>query len=77
MDRGIATSDNISFLQSEGYRYLIIERSPKENGYESEYQKLKDILESSDDIEKAIQKAGWSKMADKTMFTSKAKRRKG
>lgn len=65
MDRGIATSKNVEFLQTEGYAYIVIERSPTEKQYKSEYEMLKTALDKPDS-DKVANQLGWSKIEDKT-----------
>ncbi len=38
MDRGIATSDNIKYLEKKGYPYVVIERRSAEKDYVKEYE---------------------------------------
>lgn len=76
MDRGIATADNIKFLQDEGYSYLVIERAPRANDYEEEYRLLKNQLDK-DPQEENIQALGWHKISDKTDVYVKNQSRDG
>jgi len=62
MDRGIATTDNIAILKKDGYLYTVIERSPKEKEYQTEYEELKALL-SQNNIE-GIATAGWTVVKD-------------
>ncbi len=65
MDRGIATAENIDYLQAEGYKYIVIERGERASEYKEEYVVLKESLEALDPIE-AIEAAGWSKLSTKS-----------
>ena len=51
MDRGIATRDNITLLQSKGYAYLLVERSPLHKAYEQEFAAGRETFERIDDRE--------------------------
>ncbi len=62
MDRGIATKDNLALIRDYGYTYTLIERSPREKDYLSEFEALKSILEATDpgaEPSAALAAAGW------------------
>lgn len=68
MDRGIATADNIKYLQEEGYKYILIERGERASQYEEEYKILKSILdqaESEEATEITLKEAGWGRVSTK------------
>ena len=62
MDRGIATKDNLVLIRDYGYTYTLIERSPREKDYLSEFEALKSILEAAEtrtEPSAALAAAGW------------------
>lgn len=58
MDRGIATKGNIDILKEEGFSFTVIERSPKEREYVTEFSELKAALASEDTVN-YLQIHGW------------------
>ncbi len=45
MDRGIATKENVAFLRSEGFSYIVIERSPRQKEYGDQFAAYEETFE--------------------------------
>lgn len=58
MDRGIATKANIELISEYGYTYTVIERSPIEKLYETDFAELKGLL-AQEEHEQALKDSGW------------------
>ncbi len=54
MDRGIATSENLSYLKNEGYSYFVIERKNLVKDYASEFSDLTGFEEYKDKSKQSI-----------------------
>jgi transposase len=85
MDRGIATTDNIELLSSEGYPYVVIERSDISKEYENEFKTAKTDFEIIDTSHKSaygdvnnvyIKKVGHTEKTCRVLCLSEGKERK-